>query len=201
MEASYGDEDSRKRMSREEEDRLWEKAAAGNEEAREALILAHRPFVFWLARRHFHVDASRYGDLIQEGMVALITAVDRFDRTKNIRFSTFAFYRIRGRMANYLQRVEARAPLPIDVEELPLEDGSSSDRFEWLIDLESALPRLPKSESEIVEALVFEGRKACDVATERGVDVSHIYRLRRKALARLRKWLGIASPQEGEVRG
>ena len=105
-------------------------------------------------------------------------------------------------MANFLQRVEARAPLPVDVDELVLEDEtSSSESFEWLLALEAALPRLPKSESEIVEALVLEGKKARDVAGERGVDVSHIYRLQRRALARLRSWLGIDSPQEGAARG
>ncbi|QTX31632.1 sigma-70 family RNA polymerase sigma factor [Aminithiophilus ramosus] len=202
MDASRRDDSQDQRISKEEEDRLWERAAAGDEAARETLILAHRPFVFWLARRHFRVDSSRYPDLIQEGMVALITAVDRFDRSKNIRFSTFAFYRVRGRMANFLQRVEARAPLPVDVDDLVLEDETfSSESFEWLLALEAALPKLPKSESEIVEALVLEGKKAREVAGERGVDVSHIYRLQRRALARLRSWLGIDSPQEGEARG
>lgn len=196
-----GEEKSRVRLSEEEESRLWARAAEGDESAREALILAHRPFVFWLARRHFHVDPSRQADLIQEGMIALITAVDRFDSTRNIRFSTFAFYRVRGRMANFLRRVEARAPLPVDVDTLSLGDDSPADHFDWLIDLGSALPKLPPSESEIVEALLLEGKKAREVAQERGVDVSHVYRLQRRALARLRRWLGIGSPQEGEAGG
>lgn len=201
MDASRCDESREKRISREEEDRLWERAAEGDEAARESLILAHRPFVFWLARRHFHVDSSRYADLIQEGMVALITAVDRFDRSKNIRFSTFAFYRVRGRMANFLQRGEARAPLPVDVDDFVLEAEAPSDSFEWLMALEAAFPQLSQSESEVVEALVLEDRRARDVAGERGVDVSHIYRIKRRALARLRRLLGIDSPQEGEARG
>jgi RNA polymerase sporulation-specific sigma factor len=47
----------------------------------------------------------------------------------------------------------------------------------------------------------LEGKKAREVAQERGVDVSHVYRLQRRALARLRRWLGIGSPQEGEAGG
>lgn len=41
---------------------------------------------------------------------------------------------------------------------------------------------------QIVRSLVVEGRKAADVASEQGVGVSHIYRLQRKAIARLKGW-------------
>ena len=120
------DSKSRASFDPEEERALWREAAAGDEGAREALILAYRPMVFWLAKK-FRVPYSSYPDLVQEGMVGLISAVDHFDVARNNRFITYAYYRVKGRMANFLQRSEARAPLPVEDEYLEraesFEDG------------------------------------------------------------------------------
>ena len=181
---------------RQDDSQLWRDCAAGNEEAREELILANRPMVYWLAKK-LKVPYSTYQDLIQEGMLALINAVDSFDVERNIRFSTFAYYKIRGRMINFLQRVEAKAPLPVD-EAVLVDEGAESSllynessRSEWSIDLENALSQLSERESDIINALIMEGRVAREVASEKNIDISHVYRIRRKALAKLKSWLGI----------
>ena len=181
---------------RQDDSQLWRECAAGNEEAREELILANRPMVYWLAKK-LKVPYSTYQDLIQEGMLALINAVDSFDVERNIRFSTFAYYKIRGRMINFLQRVEAKAPLPVD-EAVLVDEGAESSllynessRSEWSIDLENALSQLSERESDIINALIMEERDAREVASEKNIDISHVYRIRRKALAKLKSWLGI----------
>lgn len=172
---------------------LWEKFAKGDEGAREELILAYRPMVYWLAKK-MKVDYSIYPDLISEGTVALINAVDAFDLSRNNRFSTYAYYKIKGRMINYLQRVEAKAPLPVEdfffesVQSLSRHSESGAERTDWTIDLEQAMSVLSEREAEILNALVIEGRKAKEVAGEVSVDVSHVYRIRRNALEKLRKW-------------
>ena len=72
-------------------------------------------------------------------MLALINAVDSFDVERNIRFSTFAYYKIRGRMINFLQRVEAKAPIPVD-EAVFIDESTDnsllyneSSRSEWSV--------------------------------------------------------------------
>jgi RNA polymerase sporulation-specific sigma factor len=179
------------RPTQEEERRLWELCLAGDEDVRERLILLYRPLVFWLAGK-LRVSYQTHPDLIQEGMLALIRAVDRYDPGRNIRFSTYATYRVRGQMINYLERIERKAPIPLEEEELERpeeEDLSEASRFEWRSALESGMRVLPESESMVVQSLILQGRKAADVAKERGVDVSRIYRIQKKALARLRTWL------------
>lgn len=182
--------------ARRDDSRLWAECAAGNEEAREQLILANRPMVYWLAKK-LKVPYNTYQDLIQEGMVALIGAVDSFDPGRNICFSTYAYYKINGRMINFLQRVEAKAPVPVETGEFDRGDVEygASVRSEWSIDLEKALSQLSERESEIISALVMEGRAANEVAAEKALDVSNVYRIRRKALAKLKTWLGIETPQ------
>lgn len=179
-----------------EEADLWVKCSAGDEDAREALILAYRPMVYWLAKK-LKVPYNTYPDLVQEGMVALITAVDAFDIGRKNHFSTYAYYKIRGRMINFLQRVEAKAPIPADEAVCEAEDMraasrvmSEADRAEWTIDIASALSRLSARESDIVSALVLGERSAKEVAKEIDIDVSHVYRIKRKAVSKLRRFLG-----------
>ncbi len=179
----------------EEERDLWLRCSRGDEEAREELILAYRPMVYWLAKK-LKVPYSTYPDLIQEGMVSLISAVDRFDVERNNCFSTFAYYKIKGGMINFIQRVEAKAPIPVDDETVIMHEGPQTvrlsehaDKAEWTLDLEGAMNSLSQREAEIVRALVIEGRIAKEVAEEEDLDISHIYRIRRKAIAKLRKWL------------
>lgn len=171
---------------------LWRELECGSEDAREELILAYRPMVFWLARK-FRVPYNVYPDLIQEGMIGLIAAVDNFESARNNRFITYAYYKVHGRMANYLARSESKAPLPVEDEYLDKPYPSESldgdlDRMEWRLTIREGMQTLPRKELEVVRGLMLEGRKAAEVALEQGVGVSHIYRLQRRALARLRMW-------------
>jgi len=175
-------------LSREEEARLWILCDEGDEGARERLILAYRPLVFWIARK-FRVAPQRYQDLIQEGMIALIKAVDRFEPGRNIRFVTYGFYRIKGQMTNFLQRVEARAPSPVDDSEIQIPDPFDVDSLDWKICLADGIEALSEREGKIIRALVLEGLKAREYAESTGMDVSNVYRIQRRAMAKLRAWL------------
>jgi RNA polymerase sporulation-specific sigma factor len=188
------------RLPRDEEARLWALAKSGNDEARERLILTYRSLVFWLAKK-FHVSRASFPDMIQEGMLALIDAVDRFEPERGFRFATFAYYRIRGKMVNFLQRVEARAPIPVDEDEHVQVEEADQDRLDWAISLEEGLAQLRGREAEVVQPLLVEGEKARTYARDQGVDVSHIYRIQRKAMAKLRVLLGIDEPQTDSRRG
>ena len=176
-----------------EEEELWRKVSEEKDDgARDALIIAYRPLVFWLARK-FHVHPSSYQDLIQEGMIALIRAVDNFEPERHLKFTTYGFYRIKGQMLNFLQRSEQKAPIPMEDESLQCRDSFTADGFETLLTVTEEMKRLPAREGEIVQALLVEGKNAKDVARERGIDISHVYRLKRNGIARLRKWLGVSA--------
>ena len=45
-------------------------------------------------------------DLVQEGVVALINAFDRYDETKGASFTTFALTRVKGAMYDYLRSID-----------------------------------------------------------------------------------------------
>ncbi|MDR0764374.1 MAG: sigma-70 family RNA polymerase sigma factor [Synergistaceae bacterium] len=170
-----------------DEKALWDKTRRGDEDSREKIILAYRPMVYWLAKK-FRTFYGTYPDLIQEGMVGLISAVDNFEPERSNRFITYAYYKVKGRMANFLSRVESKAPVPVDDEylERPENFEENLDMMEWSVSLGEGIGKLPERERDILISLVVEGRRAADVAGERGIDVSHVYRLRRRAITRLK---------------
>ncbi len=74
--------------------REYEMVICQGEEARDYLIRANLRLVYSVARRYQGQGLSM-PDLVQEGNVGLITAVDKFDQTRGNRFSTYATWWIR----------------------------------------------------------------------------------------------------------
>jgi RNA polymerase sigma-B factor len=69
---------------------------------RDHLVLQHAPLVEHCARNYV-ASGEPIDDLLQEGYVGLIKAVDRFDPSKGVRFSTYACHLITGEIRHYLR--------------------------------------------------------------------------------------------------
>ena len=82
------------RITPAEELDLARRVERGDQEARERMILANLRLVLFLARRYG--DAStEFADRVQDGLLGLVFAVDRFDWRRGPRFSTYAALAIR----------------------------------------------------------------------------------------------------------
>ena len=81
-----------------------------------------------------------------------------------------------------------------------LEVDSAPGDEDWL-DVAEIIGRLRGREAEVVSALFFEGKDPRAVADEQHMDVSHVYRLRRSAVARIRSWLGLPSARDAAEAG
>jgi len=91
-----------KQLAREEEYELTHKARQGDLSARHALAASNLPFVVAIAKR-FSNRGARLDDLVQEGNVGLMKAIEHFDPRKNVRFATYAVWWIRAYITRYLK--------------------------------------------------------------------------------------------------
>jgi RNA polymerase primary sigma factor len=78
------------------------------------MVNANIPLVVSIARQFgsAHLESD---DLVQEGMIGLCIAVERFDAQRGFRFSTYATYWIRQRVLRALDRQSRLIRLPTDV--------------------------------------------------------------------------------------
>ena len=81
-------------LTAEEERALAVRARAGDQTARDHLVNANLRFVVKVAKRYRGMRLS-LTDLISEGNIGLLEAVDRFDPDRGNRFLTYAVWRIR----------------------------------------------------------------------------------------------------------
>jgi RNA polymerase primary sigma factor len=96
------------------ERRLSEQVQRGDRTAYERMVNANVPLVVSIARQYgsSHLEAE---DLIQEGMIGLCVAVERYDPARGFRFSTYATYWIKQRVLRALDRQSRLIRLPVDV--------------------------------------------------------------------------------------
>lgn len=83
-------------------------AGTQSAEEREQLILEHLPQVRLIARRiHDRLPESvSLDDLVSTGIVGLISAIDRFDSSHNVKLKTYAEYKIRGAILDSLRGLD-----------------------------------------------------------------------------------------------
>jgi RNA polymerase sigma factor for flagellar operon FliA len=79
-----------------------------DEEERERLLMEHLPQVRYIARR-IHERLPRhvpFEDLVHAGVVGLIDALSKFDRSKHVQLGSYAKFRIRGAILDSLREMD-----------------------------------------------------------------------------------------------
>ena len=104
------------RLTSEEEIEIGRRATQGDPEAKEIMINANLRLVVAMARKFLNRGLS-YQDLIQEGNIGLMRAVEKFDPDKGFRFSTYATWWIRQSLTRAIADQSRDIRIPVHTTE------------------------------------------------------------------------------------
>ena len=114
-------------LKNEEAQALLERAKAGDKAAREELISGNLRLVLSVIQK-FSGRGENVDDLFQVGCIGLIKAIDNFDVSQNVRFSTYGVPMIAGEIRRYLRdNSSVRVSLGIKREEVVFSLDAISD--------------------------------------------------------------------------
>lgn len=191
-------------LEQEEELELWKSYKQKNDlSSRELLISSYQPLIFKVVTQ-LHLNDSLLMDVIQEGTVGLIEAVERYEYERGVAFSLYATHRIRGRMLNFIQKEYKRNLTYIDN---PMyNEDCVLDWRESLVDdalpvceqvedhvlmeqIKSAVSRLPQKEQLVIDSVYLKEQETKTIAQNMELSTTHIYRLQKQGIRRIRGML------------
>lgn len=146
---------SQGRIDEAEIQRLFERID-DDASARDKLVLAFQPLAEYFARR-FSGRGEPLEDLTQVANIGLISAIDRFDPSRGVRFATFAAATIVGELKRHLRDKAWAIKVPRRVQELGLHMNRAVPRLSQELGrsptIQEIAERLESTPEEILEAM------------------------------------------------
>lgn len=139
-------------LTAEEEIDLAKRVAGGDNNAKQKLISSNLRLVVSIAKKHTNKGLPIL-DLIQEGNLGLMKAVDKFDYTKGFKFSTYATYWIIQSMRRAIADTARNIRIPVHLHEMAIKYGAIYNA------LQAELNR-PPSIKEMAEKMNITEKKA-----------------------------------------
>ena len=143
-------------LTPEQEIELGKRMMDGDETAKQKLIESNLRLVVSIAKRFLGRTGMSFSDLIQEGNMGLIKAVERFDYRRGFHFSTYGTWWIRQAISRAMADQARTIRIPVHMVET-INRLSRVTRMLW-----QKLGREP-TESEIAEAMGLSEEKVGEI--------------------------------------
>ena len=128
----------------------------GDEEAREQLIVSHVNLVRYIAAK-FKNRGEPLDDLIQVGTIGLIKAIDRFDPSRGLEFTTYATPTIMGEIKRHFRDKGWTIRVPRRLQELSAKVNTVTDELTVELQrspsIDEIAARLGTTPDEVLEAM------------------------------------------------
>jgi RNA polymerase sigma-B factor len=159
----------------QEERLLFQKLARDRDPVlRDALVRRYLPLARQLARRYQRADEP-LDDLMQVASLGLVKAVDRFDATRQVAFSSYAVPTILGEIKRHFRDRTWSVRVPRDLQELALKAEKAVAELARDLHRQPSVVELAQhlsvTEEQVLEALEAAGAyHATSLETPRGSD-------------------------------
>ena len=166
-------------------------------EARQEIIEHYQLLVFKGAIK-YPLQETVVLDLIQEGMVGLMEAAEKFNPDNGVAFSLYALHRVRGRMIDFLRqnRQEVLVDMQDEIQAQPYLQSATGDTAFESADFDSlnhavssAFSRLPGREQDVLRNVYYKEKTAAETADAMDVSTAYVYKLEKKGIRRMRGML------------
>jgi len=182
----------------------------GDMDARCRLIERYQPLVVKVLMR-WRGNESILMDLVQEGTIGLIDAVEKYEPERGVAFSLYAVHRIRGRMLNYMEKEIRTSALSIEtpwdaaegiligdtLADTAIPVAEMAEQNFMLSQMKEAMARLPIKENLALSGVYIEEQEPRQVASDLSITPSHLSRLQKQGIRRVR---GMLSRLMGEMK-
>ena len=116
-------------LTQKEEQALAARILTGDKTAKEKMINSNLRLVVFLAKPYIGKSKLTFLDLIQEGNLGLVKAVDKFDYTKGYKFSTYASYWIKQAISRAIIDQNNTIRIPVHIVELVSKVNKAKNKF------------------------------------------------------------------------
>lgn len=164
-----------------------------------AFVKVSRVIIGFLKRYGAYDLEQEWDDLIQDVMLGLVQAQRRGSIREPAAFVNYAGAITRNKLADWLERAKrpGRPGAGADAEELEDQinqvDRGEREDTDLLLDLQSAVERLPDKPRSVLEALYLRGCSYAEAAEQLGIPLGTLKRHQTEGLRQLRAHMGIES--------
>ncbi|MFI0975548.1 SigB/SigF/SigG family RNA polymerase sigma factor [Streptomyces sp. NPDC021093] len=137
---------------------------------RNTLIEMNLSLVKFAARRFRNRGSGDLEDIVQVGTIGLIKAIDRFDLTREVEFTSFAIPYITGEIKRFFRDTTWAVHVPRRLQELRTELAKAKEQLAAVLDRDPTVPELAEL-LELTEAEVTDGLVAANGYTAGSLDL------------------------------